>query len=42
MWDAVAKYIAGQEDHHRLRTFADELKEFIERHELQWCTDESR
>jgi putative transposase len=32
--DAVAKYIAGQEDHHRLRTFADELKEFIERHEL--------
>jgi REP element-mobilizing transposase RayT len=30
----VVAYIAGQEQHHRLRTFAEELKEFIERHEL--------
>src|SRR5438445_8781859 len=27
----VAAYIAGQEEHHRVRTFADELREFIER-----------
>ena len=40
--DAVAKYIAGQEEHHRVRTFADELKEFIERHGLKWKPDESR
>ena len=39
---AVARYIAGQEEHHRMRTFADEWKEFIERHGLQWRPDESR
>jgi putative transposase len=39
--DAVAKYIANQEEHHRARTFRDELKEFIERHGLQWRSDES-
>jgi putative transposase len=32
----VAAYIAGQEDHHRLRTFDDELREFIKRHGLRW------
>jgi hypothetical protein len=32
----VAAYIAGQEEHHRVRTFADELQEFIERHGLRW------
>ena len=40
--DAVAKYIAAQEQHHRRRTFADELKEFIERHRLKWRSEESR
>jgi putative transposase len=39
---AVARYIAGQDEHHRTRTFADELKEFIERHGLQWRPGESR
>jgi putative transposase len=40
--DAVAAYIAGQEEHHRVRTFAEELREFIERHGLHWRTDKSR
>jgi len=30
----VAAYIARQEEHHRVRTFAEELKEFIDRHGL--------
>ena len=34
--DLVARYIVDQEKHHRVRTFAEELKEFIERHELHW------
>jgi REP-associated tyrosine transposase len=34
--DAIANYIASQEEHHRVRTFSDELKAFIERHGLQW------
>ena len=28
--------------HHRVRTFAEELKEFIDRHRLQWKNAESR
>jgi putative transposase len=40
--NAVAGYIANQEQHHRVRTFADELKEFIERHKLRWNAGESR
>src|SRR5438874_13830880 len=28
-------YIAGQEEHHRVRTFAREFEEFIRRHELR-------
>jgi len=40
--DAVAKYIAKQEQHHHVRMFTEELKEFIERHGLQWRSDESR
>ena len=40
--DAVCRYIASQEQHHRIRTFNDELKEFIERHGLKWPADESR
>ncbi len=34
--DEVAKYIANQEEHHRTRSFAEELKLFLERHELKW------
>lgn len=34
--EQVAAYIAGQEQHHRIRTFGEELKEFSERHGLQW------
>jgi REP-associated tyrosine transposase len=40
--DTVARYIAGQDEHHRARTFTDELKEFIERHGLQRRHSESR
>jgi putative transposase len=40
--DTVARYIAGQDEHHRVRTFTDELKEFIERHGLQRRHSESR
>src|SRR5262249_47550122 len=40
--DPVAKYVASQEGHHRVRTFADELKEFIQRHGLQWPSGVSR
>ncbi|PYK78211.1 MAG: transposase [Verrucomicrobia bacterium] len=37
----VAEYIAGQEEHHRVRTFADELREFAERHGLRWQGDKA-
>ena len=40
--NTVTAYIAGQEQHHRIRTFAEELKEFIERHGLTWNDKESR
>jgi hypothetical protein len=38
----VARYIANQEEHHRKKSFAEELKLFVERHELKWCDEESR
>ena len=38
----VARYIADQEEHHRVRTFAEELREFIDRHGLRWKDEESR
>ena len=37
--DSVAQYIAQQEEHHRQRPFADELREFIDRHGLRWHAD---
>jgi len=40
--DQVAAYIAGQEAHHRLRPFSDELEDFIKRHRLRWHGEESR
>jgi REP element-mobilizing transposase RayT len=38
----VARYIADQEEHHCVRTFAEELKEFIDRHGLHWKDEVSR
>jgi REP element-mobilizing transposase RayT len=38
----VAAYIAAQKEHHRVRTFAEELREFIERHGLRWQDEKSR
>ena len=38
----VARYIADQEEHHRVRTFAEELRAFIDRHALRWKEEESR
>ena len=38
----VAAYIAGQEQHHRMRTFAEEFKEFVDRHGLHWKDEGSR
>lgn len=35
----VASYIAGQEEHHRKRSFADELKLFVNRYGLEWRED---
>ena len=40
--DVVARYIADQEEHHRQRTFADELREFVDRHGLRWHDERSR
>jgi len=40
--DQVAGYIADQEEHHRVRTFAEELREFIDRHGLRWHDERSR
>jgi hypothetical protein len=34
--NTIVAYIAGQQQHHRIRTFAEELKEVIERHGLHW------
>jgi len=37
----VAKYIAGQEDHHRKRSFSQELERLVERYGLQWRGEET-
>jgi Transposase and inactivated derivatives len=37
--ESVSAYIAGQEEHHRRRSFADELKLFVERYGLEWRRD---
>jgi hypothetical protein len=33
---AVVQYIANQREHHRTRTFEDELVEFLKRHGVQY------
>lgn len=40
--DLVARYIAEQEEHHRVKTFTEELREFIDRHGLRWQDEGSR
>ena len=35
----VAKYIANQEAHHRKKSFAEELRLFVKRYELEWHDD---
>ncbi len=35
----VTDYIVGQEEHHRRRSFAKEVKLFVERYELKWHQD---
>src|SRR5437660_1743941 len=34
--DEVAKYIASQEEHHRKKSFAEELRLFVKRYGLKW------
>jgi hypothetical protein len=36
-----SRYIARQEEHHQKKTFADELKLFVERYGLQWRADKT-
>ena len=40
--DRVAKYIVGQEEHHRKRSFAEEYELFVERYGLEWRYEENR
>jgi putative transposase len=35
----VAKYIADQEEHHRKKSFGEELKLLVKRYELEWKED---
>jgi len=37
----VAKYIARQEEDHRKRSYAEELRLLVERYALQWSDDET-
>jgi putative transposase len=39
--DEVAKYIAGQGDHHRKRTYSEELKLFVEWYGVKWQDDKT-
>ena len=34
--ERVAAYIAGQEEHHRKKTFAEEFETFVEKYDLEW------
>jgi putative transposase len=34
--DGVKKYLAGQEEHHRTRTFQDEFRAFLKRHRIEY------
>jgi hypothetical protein len=34
--DAVARYIAGQDEHHRVNSFEEEYKKFVQAYGLRW------
>ena len=34
--DPVKTYLAAQEEHHRVRSFQDEYRELLRRHNLEW------
>jgi putative transposase len=36
----VAHYIAGQEEHHRKKSFLEEFQALVSKHSLQWRDDE--
>jgi len=38
----VTAYIAGQEEHHRKRSFDEELQRFVEKYGLRWRTEGNR
>ena len=40
--DEVAGYIAHQEEHHRKKTFIEELRQLVDRYGLKWHDDENR
>ncbi len=40
--ERVAKYIAGQEEHHRKKTFAEEYEQLVQRYGLEWRDDGNR
>jgi len=37
----VVKYIAGQAEHHRLKTFTEEIRSFNDKYGLQWREEET-
>ena len=37
----VANYIGGQEEHHRKRSYSEELRIFVERYGLKWHDDKA-
>jgi REP element-mobilizing transposase RayT len=39
--ETVAQYIAGQEEHHRLKTFEEEYAKFVEAYGLKWKREET-
>jgi REP element-mobilizing transposase RayT len=40
--EQVARYIAEQDDHHRKKSFAEEIRQFVERYGLTWRGDGNR
>ena len=40
--DRVAMYIAGQEEHHRKKSFAEEFELFVRRYGLEWRDEGNR
>ena len=40
--DRVAKYIGGQEEHHRKRSFTEEYELFVKRYGLEWRNEGNR